>query len=123
MKPYGKEMILDIHNCDSSTFTRDSIRNYFKELCNLIDMETSKLCWWDDYGVPLEEREVEPHLKGTTAVQFITTSNIVIHTLDLLDNVYVNIFSCRDFDADIAAKFTSEWFRGEIVSSKILERK
>lgn len=123
MKSYGKELILDIHGCDLSTFTRKSIRGYFKRLCLLIDMETSRLCWWDDYGVPLEEREVEPHLKGTTAVQFITTSNIVIHTLDLLENVYVNIFSCKDFDADIAAKFSVEWFRGEIVNSHVIERK
>ncbi len=123
MKPYGKELILDIHECDSFTFTRESIRNYLKELCILIDMDRGKLCWWDDWGVPLENRETEPHLKGTTAVQFIMTSNIVIHTLDLLKNVYVNIFSCKGFEADSAAKFSAEWFRGKIVTSQIIERK
>lgn len=123
MTIYGKELILDIHSCDSSTFNRRSIRNYFKDLCVLINMERSKLCWWDDYGVPPEEQETEPHLKGTTAVQFIKTSNIVIHTLDLLGNVYVNIFSCRDFDSDAAAKFSAKWFGGDIVNSHLVERK
>jgi len=70
-----------------------------------------------------EEQETEPHLKGTSAVQFIETSNIVIHTLDILESVYLNIFSCKDFNADAAAKFSAEWFRGEIVDSNVIERK
>jgi len=86
-------------------------------------MERCKLCWWDDYGVPLEEQETEPHLKGTTAIQFIKTSNILIHTLDLLKNVYINIFSCKDFDTDLAKNFSKEWFKGKIVNSYIIERK
>ncbi len=120
---YGKELILDIHNCDSSKFNRRSIKSYIQQLCKLIEMERCKLCWWDDYGVPVEEQETEPHLKGTTAVQFIKTSNILIHTLDLLKNVYINIFSCKDFDADLAKNFSKEWFKGKIVNSYMLERK
>ena len=123
MDIYGKELILDLHNCDSTTFSRKSIRNYFKQLCDLIDMERCKLVWWDDYQVPIEEQETEPHLKGTTAVQFIMTSNITIHTLDSLKNAYVNIFSCRDFNVDSAAKFSAEWFRGNVASSHVIERK
>lgn len=123
MKSYGKELILDLHGCDASTFDRKSIRNFFKELCSLIGMERCKLCWWDDYGVPPEEQETEPHMKGTTAVQFISTSDIVIHTLDLLQSVYLNIFSCREFDTDVAARFSAKWFRGEIVNSHVIERK
>ncbi len=120
---YGKELILDIHNCDSSTFTRKSIRNFFKKLCDLIEMKRSRLVWWDDYGVPPEERETEPHLKGTSAVQFIETSNIVIHTLDILESVYLNIFSCKDFDTNVAKEFSQEWFRGKVVNSHVIERR
>ena len=43
MKNYGKETILDIHNCDAEQFTRKSIRKYFIELCDLIDMQREKL--------------------------------------------------------------------------------
>ncbi len=123
MNSYGKELILDIHNCDSSKFNRRSIKSYIQQLCKLIEMERCKLCWWDDYGVPLEEQETEPHLKGTTAIQFIKTSNVLIHTLDLLKNVYINIFSCKDFDVDLAKNFSKEWFKGKIVNFHIIERK
>ena len=122
MRIYGKELIIDIHNCDSSTFTRKSIRKYFKLLCEKIDMKAEKLCWWDDHGVEPELQQTEPHTKGTTAVQFILTSNITIHTLDMLENVYINIFSCKEFDADVAMKFSEEWFKGKMVNSHIIER-
>ena len=44
---YGKEIILDLHECDPSTFTRESIGKYFKYLCLIIDMEACDLHWWD----------------------------------------------------------------------------
>ena len=122
MSSYGKELVIDLHYCDASTFTRKSIRKYFKLLCEQIDMKTEKLCWWDDYGLKPELQQTEAHTKGTTAVQFILTSNITIHTLDLLNNVYINIFSCKDFDTDVALKFSKEWFKGKIVNSQIIER-
>jgi len=122
-KPYGKELILDLHGCEPSFFARKSIENYFKNLCDLIDMERCELFWWDDQDTPEAEKQTEPHLKGTSAVQFIMTSNITIHTLDLLGNVYLNIFSCKDFDEQKAAKFSVDWFGGAIVQHTVIERK
>lgn len=119
---YGKELILDLHHCDPTTFNRKTIKKYFVELCELIDMERCKLSWWDDHGLPPEECQTEPHLKGTTAVQFILTSNIVIHTLDLMGAVYVNIFSCKEFDPEVAAEFTAKWFKGKVVNSHVIDR-
>ena len=123
MNPYGKELILDIHNCNPSTFDRKTIKRYFEELCDLIDMERCKLCWWDDHGVSPEEQETEPHLKGTTAIQFIKTSNITIHTLDILERVYLNIFSCKDFDENIVKDFSEKWFKGKVVETHIIKRR
>ena len=122
MTSYGIELIIDLHNCDSSTFTRQSIRKYFKLLCERINMKPEKLYWWDDYGLQPELQQTDPHTKGTTAVQFILTSNITLHTLDLLENVYINIFSCKDFDTDVARRFSEEWFKGNVVNSQVIER-
>jgi S-adenosylmethionine/arginine decarboxylase-like enzyme len=122
MLDYGKEFICDIHNSNPDNFTRKSIRNYFKKVCDLIEMERGKLCWWDDLYTPEEEKETEPHLVGTSAVQFIRTSNITIHTLDLMKRVYLNIFSCKDFDEDIVSSFTEQWFEGEIINSQVIRR-
>jgi S-adenosylmethionine decarboxylase len=123
VKPYGYELILDIHGCDPNTFNRVSVEDYFEKLCKKIDMTQCDLHFWDDVGVDPEEQQTSPHTKGTSAVQFILTSTIVIHTLDLLEKVFINIFSCKDFDTEIVKQFTEEWFKGKIVNNRVIERK
>lgn len=108
--PYGFELILDLHGCDVSKFNRKSLEEYLAKLCKAIEMKRCELHFWDDVGVPPEERQTLPHTKGTSAVQFILTSTIVIHTLDLLGNAYVNVFSCKPFDREVVAQLTVEWF-------------
>lgn len=122
-KNYGKEMILDLHNCNAEKFTRDDIKRYFVEVCDLVDMERADLHWWDDLDLPPEEHETEPHLKGTSAIQFITTSNITIHTLDIMKNVYLNLFSCKDFDPVVARDFSARFFDGTVANFQVIERK
>jgi len=107
---YGIELIIDLHECDATTFTRECIGKYFDELCELIAMEKCEVHFWDDVGVPPEERQTLPHTKGTSAVCFILTSSIVVHTLDELKAVYVNIFSCKEYDPEVATEFTKKWF-------------
>ena len=120
---YGLELILDLHGCDERKFNRTDIREYFQRLCALIDMEACDLHFWDDYGVEQEERQMDPKTKGTSAVQFILTSTIVIHTLDLIKTVYVNIFSCKDFDTDTAERFTADWFGSKDWTSTVVTRR
>lgn len=120
---YGKELLLDLHDCDASLFTRGAIERYFVELCHLIDMERCDLHFWDDVDVLKEEQQTHPKTKGTSAVQFILTSTIVIHTLDLMKAAYVNIFSCKEFDTDEAAKFTANWFGSTDWTSNVVIRR
>ena len=119
---YGKELILDLHDCDPLTFTRKSIKRYFKKLCKMINMERCDLHFWD-YKDEKEEYEKAPdHLKGTSAIQFISTSNITIHTLDVLKKVFVNIFTCKDFNPLLAREFTEFYFKGKAVRETLVER-
>ena len=119
---YGVELILDLHGCDASKFTRKSIQQYFEQLCDLIDMQREELFFWDDVNVPEEERQTSPHTQGTSAVQFILTSSIVIHALDQLEAVYINIFSCKAYDPKVAENFSVEWFRARDHSARFFNR-
>ncbi len=122
-KPYGQELILDLHNCDTSLFNRENLTKFFRLLCKRIDMKPEALHFWDDVGVPPEERQTEPHTKGTSAVQFILTSSIVIHTLDMTEKVFINIFSCKQFDVADAESFCAEFFKaGSVRKSVVIER-
>lgn len=119
---YGFELIMDLHGCDVSKFNRTSLDNYFEKLCKAIDVVKCERYFWDDVGVSTEERQTSPQTKGTSAVQFILTSNIVIHTLDELGAVYVNIFSCKPFDREVAEQLTSEWFGANKCTTHFIER-
>lgn len=122
MNNYGYELIMDLSECDSSTFNRESLDNYFTELCELINMEKCEVHFWDDVGVPSEEQQTNPKTKGTSAVCFILTSTIVIHTLEILKSAYINIFSCKAYDQKLAEEFTCNWFDAKIKNSIFIER-
>ena len=113
MKSYGKELIIDLYGCNVSNFTREILTRFFNEFCVLIKMEAEDLHFWD-YEGDLAAKSVAPaHLDGTSAVQFIKTSDIVIHTLDKVGEAYINIFSCKDFNTVDATRLTEEWFHAD----------
>jgi len=120
--PYGFELIIDLHDCDVSKFSRKSLDAYFDKICKAIDMQKCERHFWDDVSVPEHERQTLPHTKGTSAVQFILTSTIVVHTLDLLKAVYINIFSCKPFDRNVAEELTKDWFRAKDCRTHFIER-
>ncbi len=122
MDDYGKELIIDLHYCNPFLLNRKFIRNYFKEVCVLINMERCDLHWWDDLHTPEEEKQTEPHLIGTTAVQFIKTSNITVHALDILQKVFINVFSCKNFDDEVVVQFSEGWFDGVAVNKQVVRR-
>ena len=122
MDAYGKELILDMRDCDVSMFKRKHFKRYFTELGALIDVKCADMYFWDDFRVPLEERQTDPRLKGTSAVQFILTSNITVHALDILKTMYVNIFSCDDFDVQEATAFTVSFFKAKEHTQRVLDR-
>ena len=117
---YGKELILDLHNCKSTR--EDEVQDFCEELAELVDMQIEDFHLWASEP----EEEKNPKTYGVSAIQFILTSNITVHILPLLNNgtVYINLFSCKDFNAHEAIAFCKKWFcvRG-LVNSNILERK
>ena len=71
------------------------------------------------------QAEAPPHLKGVSAIQFITTSNVTLHCLDDLGLACVNIFTCGTIQhADIACvrDFCVEWFHARDFHEHLLNR-
>ena len=123
MNEYGKELILDLHECDPSTYdNREKIEAFFEELCEKIGVEAAQINWWDYAGRPTEYEAADTRWKGTSAVQFILTSSIVIHTLEEMCQVYLDVFSCDQFDEDVVKKLALDTFKGKIVQSKGFKR-
>lgn len=113
MIAYGHEAILDLYKCNTDKFTRHHLRLFFKELCAILKMKPEKRVFWDDTQVLEDERETDPKTKGISAVQFIIYSNITIHCLELLEEVYINVFSCKEFDRYAVNDYCVKFFEAE----------
>jgi S-adenosylmethionine decarboxylase len=113
---FGKELLIDLHGCNAGLFNEKDIDQYLAKLCELIDMERvgSPNCWYYD-----GEHE---YLKGISVMQFIKTSSIVIHACDKPATLYVDIFSCKDFEEQDALEFTERYFGGESVHCEVVDR-
>lgn len=120
---YGYELILDVYECDPTTFTRVKIQEFFERICDKLSLTPEQLHWWD-YEDPVEKAAAPAHLKGTSAVQFISTSSLVIHVLDDLQIVFVNLFSCGKCSPDVQEieTWVLDFFGGRYITCHILER-
>lgn len=119
---YGKEVAFDCYGCDTSKFNRKELRKFFTRLVKLLKMKKGDLHFWDEVGVLKKDRETRLETAGTSAVQFILTSNITIHCLDKLSRVYINIFSCKDFEEGQAKAFVQEWFSAKFLRMHVIYR-
>jgi S-adenosylmethionine/arginine decarboxylase-like enzyme len=114
---YGIEAILDFHDCDTSVFTSEKLLDFVKNLIKITDMEPhGDPIIWEDHA------SQEPHLNGTSVFQWIKTSNIVLHTMDLTKLALLNLFSCKPFDPNVVRDYGREFFKTDMVYLKIIER-
>ena len=72
---YGKELVLDIHECDVSKFTRESIEQFFIELLDLESIDT------DVYFLTFESEFFYEQLGEIKILPFKTVSIAVINSV------------------------------------------
>ena len=76
------------------------------------------------YGAPVLQHFAEhvPEAAGYSLVQLIETSAITGHFCDVSGDAYIDIFSCKDFDADAAIEVVRATFRPKHINFITLER-
>jgi len=113
---YGLEEIIDLKGCDLSDLDRPKLSKFFVDLCDLIEMKR--------HGNPVfwENTSDIPHLRGVSGFQFIETSNVVCHPLPLLNAVYINIFSCKEFDTEKALSFCKKYWEATSETHNVVTR-
>ena len=121
---YGVEYIIDLYGCDARQFTAVAVRMFMRRVCRILRLEPADFHLWC-YDDPREKAAAPPYLKGVSAVQFITTSNVTLHCLDDLGLACVNIFTCGTIQhADIARvrDFCVGWFHARDFHEHLLNR-
>ena len=114
---FGWELIMDLYECDRELISsEESIKKFARELCVVIGMKP--------YGEPMTPffGENLDHTKGYSLLQFIETSSITGHFSEKTASAYINIFSCKEYDVDIAENFTKKFFGAKRVSSRYIIR-
>jgi len=116
-KVFGYELVLNLYNCDKDVITsKKKLQEYIDKLCKLIKMKK--------YGktlIPYFGEKAE-FTKGYSLVQLIETSSITGHFSDYWATAYINIFSCKKYDHELARKFTRQFFKSKKMTSKLLVR-
>ena len=114
----NQELILDLHNCNLQIISsKKKIQEFIDKLCPIIKMEK--------YGPLRIERfgQKTPFGEGYSFFQFIETSSISGHFLEINQTTYINIFSCQSFDTQKATQFTQKFFQAKKVKNRVIIRK
>lgn len=116
---YGQELILDIYGCKRK-FSVENVLRYFEHLCPLLGMKPYKVYFWTADELPTEQ--IPDIVHGMSAVQFILTSSITVHTADRYGLIMINVFSCGDFFPQDAINFSMDWFEAENHIQHLIQR-
>ena len=103
--PWGQHLMLDFNGCPKKLLTdKENILNWSKELVEAIDMIA--------YGEPIVEHFASHSYEaaGYTLLQMIETSNIAAHFAENIGQVYIDVFSCKAFDVEVALGVCKKYF-------------
>lgn len=105
--PWGLACSFDIYDCIPEKI-RDAvlIKSFTLQLCNLIQMKPFGGCLVVNFG---EDERVA----GYSMVQLIETSLISAHFANLTNAVYLDVFSCKEYDPKAVRKFAKKFFGGK----------
>ncbi len=105
--PWGWHLVLNLYECNLRLITSAQVIEKFTiELCDLIKMRR--------FGEPLIVNFGEdPRVAGYSLVQLIETSNICGHFANDSAAAYLDIFSCKKFDPQLAADFAAATFEAQ----------
>ena len=114
---WGIMTSIDIKNCNPHSIRdADYIKKYVEDLCKLIKMNRFGPCNVVFFG---EDAKVA----GYSMVQLIETSLISGHFANINNSAYIDIFSCKYYNPDIAAKFTADYFESKKYTKNVILRK
>jgi S-adenosylmethionine/arginine decarboxylase-like enzyme len=64
------------------------------------------------HGPLMLDRFGDGELEGWSAMQFIETSSLTIHADEFGGRCYIDVFSCKPFDPEVAAEIAVRYFGG-----------
>ncbi len=117
MQAWGILSSIDVHDCDPELIrSADAIKEFVVKLCDLIEMKR----FGETVVVHFGEDE---RVAGFSMTQLIETSLISAHFANQTNNVYLDIFSCKYYEPEVAAEFAKNFFKGHDFDLNVALRK
>ncbi|MFA5066983.1 MAG: adenosylmethionine decarboxylase [Candidatus Izemoplasmatales bacterium] len=114
---FGPHLTMDLSNCNKEKLSDYSfIFNLLSELPEKIGM--TKIT--QPYVFPY--KGLVPDDSGITGVVIIAESHISIHSFEQKDYVFIDVFSCKNFDVNIAKKYFIDAFESKTVKCHTINR-
>ena len=100
---WGKVAMFNLYGCRPRAIRcPKTIDEFSRELVKEIGMEA--------FGPPQIVHFGEGNKAGYTLVQLITTSNITAHFVEATDDIYLDVFSCKDFKSETVEDVIVKYF-------------
>jgi hypothetical protein len=113
---WGKHAIIDAGGCNDNVTIKKKILEFNKLLIDSIGMVA--------HGQPILEYfdQLEEDKNGWTLIQLITTSSITIHFADMGNKMFLDIFSCKDFDIGVVKDLIDSFFEPKDINFMVIDR-
>lgn len=113
--PWGKSVSINLFGCKKSILRDpEAIKVFIKRVIKIIHMVPHGPTHIERFGIG--------ELAGYSAMQFIETSSITVHCDEVCNRVFIDIFSCKDFNADKAKKFSSKYYHAKQTAATTMDR-
>jgi S-adenosylmethionine/arginine decarboxylase-like enzyme len=107
--------MLNARACLGSTIrSKQQIHDFTTTLVKKIDMVP--------YGPPQIVMFGTGNKQGYTLVQLIETSNICAHFVEETDDMYLDVFSCKNFNPEVVRKIVADSFQPTSIDTKMVLR-
>ncbi len=103
---WGMVASIDCYGCHPEHIKdANKIREFIIALCKEINM--------DRFGPAMIERFAEGYYEGFSALQFIETSSVTMHFDEQENRAFIDIFSCKFFDPEVAKNFCQKFLEAK----------
>ena len=114
---FGPHLMLDLRECNEEKLKDyDLVFSILHELPEKVGMTRIT----QPYVFPYSG--LVPEDKGITGTVIIAESHISIHTFQEKDYCFVDVFSCKDFDVEFAAKYIISAFESKSYDKYVVQR-
>lgn len=117
MENFGPHLMLDLEDCSPCKLSDlQGVFSLLNELPSKIGMTkiTQPYCFPYSGLVPDDS--------GITGAIIIAESHISIHTFEVKQYCFMDVFSCKQFDVDLCKQIIQEYFETDKITSNLVYR-